>query len=63
MSKRMMSFFFEPGTVHAIGAGSLIAEIQESSNLTYRLYDYDRADKQGKKRELHVDKALEVANL
>ena len=56
-------FFIEPGTVHAIGAGSLIAEIQESSNLTYRLYDYDRVDKQGKKRELHIDKALEVANL
>ena len=56
-------FFIEPGTVHAIGAGSLIAEIQESSNLTYRLYDYDRVDKQGKKRDLHIDKALEVANL
>lgn len=38
-------FFIEPDTVHAIGAGSLIAEIQESSNLTYRLYDYDRVDK------------------
>ena len=56
-------FFIEPGTVHAIGAGSLIAEIQESSNLTYRLYDYDRVDKQGKKRELRIAKALEVANL
>ena len=56
-------FFIEPGTVHAIGAGSLIAEIQESSNLTYRLYDYDRVDKQGKKRDLHIDKALEVGNL
>ena len=56
-------FFIDPGTVHAIGAGSLIAEIQESSNLTYRLYDYDRVDKQGKKRELHVNKALEVVNL
>lgn len=41
----------------------LVAEIQESSNLTYRLYDYDRVGKDGKKRELHVDKALEVANL
>lgn len=56
-------FFIEPGTVHAIGAGSLIAEIQESSNHIYRLYDYDRVDKKGKKRELHIDKALEVANL
>ena len=56
-------FFIEPGTVHAIGAGALIAEIQESSNLTYRLYDYDRIDKQGKKRKLHIEKALEIANL
>lgn len=56
-------FFIEAGTIHAIGAGALIAEIQESSNLTYRLYDYDRVDKNGKKRPLHVDKALKVANL
>ena len=56
-------FFIEPGTIHAIGAGCLVAEIQESSNLTYRLYDYDRVDKHGKKRELHIEKALEVANL
>lgn len=56
-------FFIEAGTVHAIGAGCLIAEIQESSNVTYRLYDYDRVDKTGKKRQLHVEKALEVANL
>ena len=56
-------FFIEAGTIHAIGAGALIAEIQENSNLTYRLYDYDRVDKDGKKRELHVDKALQVANL
>lgn len=56
-------FYIEAGTIHAIGAGSLIAEIQENSNLTYRLYDYDRVDKNGKKRELHIDKALQVANL
>ena len=56
-------FYIEAGTVHAIGAGVLLAEIQESSNLTYRLYDYDRVDKNGKIRELHIDKALEVANL
>lgn len=56
-------FFIEAGTVHAIGAGALIAEIQENSNLTYRLYDYNRVDKNGKKRELHIDKALEVMNL
>lgn len=56
-------FFIEAGTVHAIGAGALVAEIQESSNLTYRLYDYDRADAHGNKRPLHIDKALEVADL
>ena len=56
-------FFIEAGTIHAIGAGSLVAEIQENSNLTYRLYDYDRVDKDGRKRPLQVEKALEVANL
>lgn len=56
-------FYIEAGTVHAIGAGALVAEIQESSNLTYRLYDYDRVDKNGKKRPLHIDKALEVMNM
>ncbi len=56
-------FYVEAGTIHAIGAGTLLAEIQENSNLTYRLYDYDRVGKDGKKRELHIDKALRVANL
>lgn len=56
-------FFIEAGTVHAIGAGALVAEIQESSNLTYRLFDYNRVDKNGKKRELHTAKALDVADL
>ena len=56
-------FYIKAGTVHAIGAGALIAEIQESSNLTYRLYDYERIDKTGKKRELHIDKGLAVAEL
>ena len=56
-------FFIEAGTIHAIGEGALIAEIQENSNLTYRIYDYDRVDKNGEKRELHIDKALEAANL
>lgn len=55
-------FFIEAGTVHAIGEGCLIAEIQENSNLTYRLYDYDREDKYGNKRELHIDKAMSVSN-
>jgi len=55
-------FFIEPGTVHAIGAGTLIAEIQESSNLTYRMYDYGRTDKNGNERELHIEKAMDVVN-
>lgn len=55
-------FFVEPGRVHAIGAGALIAEIQENSNLTYRLYDYGRLDKNGHPRELHIVKALDVIN-
>lgn len=50
------------GTVHAIGEGLLIAEIQQSSNVTYRIYDYNRRDDNGNKRELHLNKALEVIN-
>ena len=56
-------FFVEAGTVHAIGAGIIMAEIQESSNLTYRLYDFGRVDRDGKQRELHVEKALQVMNM
>lgn len=56
-------FYIEAGTVHAIGKGILLAEIQENSNLTYRLYDYNRLDKEGKHRPLHIDKALDVARL
>ena len=56
-------FYIEAGTVHALGAGALVAEIQENSNLTYRLYDYGRVGTDGKQRELHIDKALAVANL
>ncbi len=56
-------FMINSGTIHAIGAGCLLAEIQENSDLTYRLYDHDRVDAQGNRRELHVDKALAVANL
>ncbi len=55
-------FYIEAGTVHALGAGALVAEVQESSDLTYRLYDYDRTDKNGRRRELHLDKALAVAD-
>ncbi|MBQ9902666.1 MAG: class I mannose-6-phosphate isomerase [Clostridia bacterium] len=56
-------FYIEAGTVHAIGAGALIAEIQENSDVTYRLYDYDRVGKDGKKRPLHIDQAMNVINL
>lgn len=56
-------FYIEAGKVHAIGAGVLFAEIEESSNVTYRLYDYNRVNKNGMKRMLHMDKALEVARL
>jgi len=55
-------FFLETGTVHAIGAGTVIAEIQQTSDITYRLYDFDRVDAQGNTRELHVDLALEAIN-
>lgn len=55
-------FFIEPGTLHAIGKGILIAEIQQSSNVTYRVYDYGRVGADGKPRQLHVEKALEVTN-
>ena len=54
-------FFIPAGTVHAIGAGILICEIQQNSNTTYRVYDYGRLDKDGNPRPLHVEKALEVS--
>lgn len=56
-------FFVPAGTVHGIGKGILLAEIQESSNVTYRVYDYDRVDKNGKKRELHFDKVVQVMDM
>ena len=55
-------YFVESGTIHAIGKGITLIEIQQNSALTYRLYDFDRVDKNGNKRELHVDKALKVIN-
>ena len=54
------TIYIPAGTVHAIGAGILLCEIQQNSNSTYRLYDYGRTDKYGRKRELHLDKALQV---
>ncbi len=55
-------YFIPSGTVHAIGAGVTVIEIQQNSTLTYRLYDYKRKDKNGNERELHVDKAMKVLN-
>ncbi len=57
------TYFVPAGMVHGIGAGILMAEIQESSNVTYRVYDYDRIDKNGQKRELHFEKAVQVMNM
>lgn len=56
-------FFIPSGTIHAIGAGVVIFEIQQNSTLTYRLYDYMRRDKAGNLRELHVEKAMSVCDL
>ncbi len=56
-------FFIRSGMIHAIGKGILIAEIQQNSNLTYRVYDYDRRDKEGNLRPLHTEKAATVADL
>lgn len=53
--------FIEAGTVHAIGKGTLVAEIQQNSNTTYRVYDYGRLGADGKPRELHIDKAVDVS--
>ena len=55
-------FFVEAGTIHAIGKGNIIAEIQQNSNVTYRLYDYGRKGKDGKERELHIEKGVKSAN-
>ncbi|MBP0956246.1 MAG: class I mannose-6-phosphate isomerase [Oscillospiraceae bacterium] len=56
-------FFIQAGTLHAIGKGILIAEIQQNSNTTYRIYDYGRVGADGKPRQLHIDKAVDVTNL
>ena len=58
--KKGESYIINPGTIHAIGKGVRIIEIQQNSDLTYRLYDYLRKDKDGNYRELHIDKALKV---
>jgi mannose-6-phosphate isomerase len=53
-------FYIPPGSVHALGPGLTILEIQQNSDITYRIYDWDRPDESGKFRDLHIDKALEV---
>lgn len=56
------TYFIEVGRVHAIGAGVLLAEIQQTSDITYRVYDWDRVDDQGNERELHNDLAIDAFN-
>ena len=54
------TYFVAPGTQHALGAGIVVCEVQEYSDLTYRVYDFNRVDSFGKRRELHIDKAMQV---
>lgn len=61
--KKGETYFIPSGTIHAVGAGVTLYEVQQNSSLTYRVYDYDRTDADGNKRPLHVDKAKAVANL
>lgn len=57
-------FFYVPsGTIHALGEGIVVLETQQSSDTTYRVYDYDRTDNEGRKRELHLDKAVQVTTV
>lgn len=56
------TFFIPAGRIHALGAGSVIVEIQQTSDITFRVYDYDRRDAEGNPRELHVEQSLEVMN-
>jgi mannose-6-phosphate isomerase len=61
---RKGDFFYIPsGTIHALCEGTMVLEIQQNSDITYRLYDYDRVDRYGNKRELHLQKAIEVTNV
>ena len=55
-------YFTPPGTIHAIGAGITMAEVQQSSGITYRVWDWDRLDSNGNSRELHIKKSLDVIN-
>ena len=55
-------FYILPGTIHAVGAGLVMAEVQQNSNTTFRIYDYKRTDKNGRARALHVERAAEAVN-
>lgn len=57
------TYYIPAGMVHAIGAGIVLYEIQQSSDVTYRFYDWERTDKNGNKRELHIQKAIDVTDL
>ena len=57
------TFFISPGLVHAIGKGVLLAEIQQTSDITYRLFDWNRKDDQGNERELHIEDSMEAVDL
>lgn len=57
------AIYIPSGTVHALLGKTLVAEVQQNSNITYRVYDWGRTDKEGKARELHIEKALEVINI
>ena len=64
VSVKAGDFFYVPsGTMHAIGSGILILETQQSSDTTYRVYDFDRKDDQGNLRELHIEQSIDVLNL
>jgi mannose-6-phosphate isomerase len=60
--KKGDAFFIKTGTVHAIGAGIVVAEIQQTSDITYRIYDFDRVDDAGNERELHTELAVDALN-
>ncbi|MBO7608602.1 MAG: class I mannose-6-phosphate isomerase [Muribaculaceae bacterium] len=62
MSKPGDVFYLPAGTIHSIGAGNLLVEIQQASDITYRLYDYDRLDAEGQPRELHIEQAKDAIN-
>ena len=62
MVRKGDTFFIAPGTPHAIGSGMVLCEVQEYSDLTYRVYDYGRTDANGNPRELHIEKALAVTD-